>query len=294
MPIYLPEPDPTRPADGKGYNRLTLNAHMGVGGAQCALLPQSYPTLLESRDTRRARWGGFGWCIRERGECRDCRIFASTLDGPERQVPFNASRVLVRIETAFLDEAAFNARPVTALWMTDRPTDADYRTHGQKWGWSDLQRLKGWELGRQHRDEIGEGFWVHRTPYAPAPHVTVRTRRFRTFARHAFVVKGTRAALLTCHGDCRHDDGTLLNVIGHHTPQEVDDENVKVRGWQLSGLPTGSKNGRRLALAARTGSVSVTLIEGTQRLARLTFDGSQWSVDQIHGAATALLDHTER
>ncbi|MGG2460621.1 hypothetical protein ACO0M4_12520 [Streptomyces sp. RGM 3693] len=294
MPIYLPEPEPGRPSDGKGYNRLTLNAHMGLGGPQCALQPKSYTTLLESFDTRRARWGGFGSCIRQQRDCTNCPVMAATLDSPGEQVPFNPPLVLIRIESVIPDDAMFDAEPTTSLWMTDRPTDPDYRLHAQQWSWFRLQRLKGWELGRRHRDEISDAFWMHRTPYAPAPHVTVRTRRFKTFARHAFVVKGTRAALLTCHGDCRHDSGTLLNVIGHHAPQEVDDENVKVRGWQLSGLPTGSKNGRRLALTARTGSVSVTLIEGTQRLTQLTFDGSQWSVGQIHGAATALLDHTGR
>ncbi|MGD3111479.1 hypothetical protein [Streptomyces sp. YGL11-2] len=294
MPIYLPEPEPTRPADGKDYNRLSLNARMGVGGAQCALLPHSYPTLLESRDTRRARWGGFGCCIRGQADCRDCHVLAATLDAPSQQVRFNASTVLIRVETTFRDDASSNAQPTTALWMTDRPADADYRTYGQKWDWFNLQRLKGWELGRKHRDEIGEGFWMHRTPYAKAPHVDVRTREYEGFTRHAFVVAGTRAALLTCHGNCRHDDGALLNVIGHHTPIEVDDENVKVPWQQFSGLPAGNEHGRRLALAPRSGSVRVSLVEGPRRLAQLAFDGSQWSVEQIRGAAAALLDHVSQ
>lgn len=98
MPIHLPEPAPTRPADGKGFNRLSLNAHMGVGGAQCALLPRSYATLLESQDTRRARWGGFGSCTRGQGACGDCPVLT---DRPVREVAFNAPRVLLRVETLF-------------------------------------------------------------------------------------------------------------------------------------------------------------------------------------------------
>ncbi|GHE11455.1 hypothetical protein [Streptomyces alanosinicus] len=157
MPIYLPEPEPTRPADGKGYNRLSLNAHMGVGGAQCALQPKSWATLFESRDTRRARWGGFGSCTR-RGDCRTCPIMAASLDSSAEQVPFNAGRVLVRVESTFPDDAMFTVEPISTLWMTDRPTDPDYQAHGHKWDWFQLHRLRGWEVGRLHRDEIGEGF----------------------------------------------------------------------------------------------------------------------------------------
>ncbi|MGW0731894.1 hypothetical protein [Streptomyces sp. NPDC002851] len=292
MPIYLREPAPTRPADGKGYNRLSLNAHMGFGGAQCALQPKSWATLYESYDTRRARWGGFGHCIRN-GDCDTCSVFTASLDDSGERVPFNAPRVLVRIETAFPDGATSAAQPVTTLWMTDRPDDPDYRTHGQQWTWLRLQRLRGWELGRQYRDQIGPGFWMLRTPYAPAPHVEVRTQTRASLSRHAFMVGGTRAALLACYGRCRHDDGTLLNVIGHHTPDTVDDENLSLGWWQLT-VPAGTAQGRHLALAAHRGSARIALHEGQNRLATLSFTGSQWSADQIHAAATALLDRTGR
>ncbi|MFF4605195.1 hypothetical protein ACFY12_20985 [Streptomyces sp. NPDC001339] len=292
MPIYLPAPAPTRPADGKGYNRLTLNAHMGAGGAQCALQPKSWATLYESYDTRRARWGGFGLCIRN-GDCNACPVFTASLHDSGERAPFNAPRVLIRIETTLPDDTMFAAQPVTALWMTDRPDAPDYRTHGQKWTWLQLTRLRGWELGRRYRDQIGPGFWMLRTPYAPAPHVEVRTQARASLTRHAFMVGGTRAALLACYGRCRHDDGTLLNVIGHHTPGTVDDENLTLGRWQPT-VPAGIKQGRHLRREAHRGSARLALYEGRDRLATLSFTGSQWDAEQIHAAETALLDRTGR
>ncbi|GHE11453.1 hypothetical protein [Streptomyces alanosinicus] len=134
---------------------------------------------------------------------------------------------------------------------------------------------------------------MHRTPYAPAPHVDIRTRMYGSLTRHAFLVNGTRAALLTCLGRCRHDDGTLLNVIGHHTPDAVDDENVTVR-WSQLHLPNHAKDGRHLALGAHTGTVTITLHEGRHRLAALSFGGSQWTAEQVQLAAAELIDRTGR
>ncbi|MFD3667093.1 hypothetical protein [Streptomyces sp. NPDC058672] len=291
MPIHLPEPSPARPADGKGFNRLTLNAHIWAGGAQCALRPKSWPTLFESYDTRRARWGGFGHCIQQKPDCETCPVLTD-LDTSTEQVTFNSPRVLVRIETTIGPYAMFNAAPVTTLWMTDQPNDPDYRSNGQKWTWQRIRRLEGWELGRRWRDEIGEGFWLHRTAHAAAPHVEVRTKGRGTFTRHAFFVDQTRAALLTCYGQCRHDDGQLLNVIGHHTPEKANDDVLPLHSWQLN-LPSDPSQGRHLVIGVNGGACSVTLMAGRRTLARLSFSGSTWTPEQIHGAAAALLSHTE-
>ncbi|MFG2684282.1 hypothetical protein [Streptomyces sp. NPDC048392] len=288
MPIYLPEPAPTRPADGKGFNRLSLNAHIGAGGAQCALIPTSYPTLFESYDTRRARWGGFGPCIQRKPDCETCPVLTELGTSTEK-ITFNSPRVLVRIDTSVTPDASFNATPVTTLWMTDQPEDPQYRSNGQKWTWRRILHVKGWELGRRHRDELGDGFWLHRTAHAAAPHVEVRTKARQTSTRHAFFVNGTRAALLTCYSRCRHDEA-LLNSVGHHTPESTDDDAMTL-GWSQLRLPQDHRRGRHLQLRVNRGSCSVTLTEGSEVLARLEFSGSPWTAGQIQNAAAALTAH---
>lgn len=171
MPVFLPEPSPTRPPGG--WNRLSLNAHMGIG-AQCALQPTSYASLLESHNTFRARWGGFGSCVKDsrwegrQPDCETCPVWKALLGGAE-EMPFNAARVLVRIAQEYPDreDAPLTAPAVTRLWVTDRPEAEDYRAVGQEWTWGRLARLRGWELGRRHHDPISPGFWLHRTPAAP-------------------------------------------------------------------------------------------------------------------------------
>lgn len=142
MPIHLraPEYKPGGP-DGKGWNRLSLGAHYGSPSDQCALRPRSYGTLWESHNTRRARWGGFGPCIGD-GACDACPVFAA-LQTPTN-IDTSADQVLVRVTE--------NGTPVPTV-----------RVLGDKWTWADLVRLRGWRLGRQHRDEEGDGFWLTRT-----------------------------------------------------------------------------------------------------------------------------------
>ncbi|MFF3665434.1 hypothetical protein [Microtetraspora malaysiensis] len=80
MPIYLPAPaHDSRGPDGDGWNRLSLNAGPVYPG-QCALAPTSYATLWESQDTRRARWGGFGPCVRC-GDCTSCPAMSALRRG---------------------------------------------------------------------------------------------------------------------------------------------------------------------------------------------------------------------
>ncbi|MFE3185515.1 hypothetical protein ACFXKR_32255 [Streptomyces violascens] len=290
MPIHLAQPAPTRPADGKGFNRLTVNAHIWAGDAQCALRPKSWATLSESYDTRRAQWGGFGHCIRQAPDCETCPVLAD-LDTAAEQVPFNSPKVLVRIETVVDPKAMFTAEPVSTLWMTDRSDDPNYRSHGQKWTWLRIRHLKGWDLGRRHRDEIGEGFWLHRTPEAAPAHVEVRTKVRQTFTRHAYVVNGTRAALLTCYSRCRHKDGCLLNAIGHHVPEQADADALAL-DWRQLQLLRDLHGRRHLVLGANWGACGVTLMEGGEFRAQLAFSGSTWTAEQIQNAATALISHT--
>ena len=144
MPIYL-EPPAYKPGgpDGQGWNRLSLNAHMDGGLAQCALRPRSYGKLFESQDTRHARWTGFGVCVGE-GQCGTCPVLAAE---PTELRSFTRE-VLVRISDR------------GAPYVMNKP-EQGWSSLAQKWTWDDIARLRGWELGRRHNDEYGEGFWLH-------------------------------------------------------------------------------------------------------------------------------------
>jgi hypothetical protein len=144
MPIYLEAParKPGGP-DGKGWNRLSLNAHMGDGMAQCALRPRSYSTLYESQDTRLARWAGFGACVGD-GGCGTCPI----LSAEPIELRSFVRDVLVRIDDA------------GELYVMNKP-EQGWDSSAQRWTWDEIARLNGWRLGDRYADEHGEGFWLH-------------------------------------------------------------------------------------------------------------------------------------
>lgn len=148
MPIFLTAPahQPGGP-DGQGWNRLSAAVH--GPSAQCALRPRSHAALIESQDTRRARWGGFGPCARD-GHCEGCPIANAA---PRKLASFMPD-VLVRILR----------RPDgrTELHLMNRP-DQGWDSSSQVWTWDELARLQGWRIGHAHRDEHGEGFWLHTT-----------------------------------------------------------------------------------------------------------------------------------
>lgn len=146
MPIHLEAP--THQAggpDGNGWNRLSLNGHMGTPLDQCALRPTSYAHLLESQDTRRARWGNFGCCIKD-GDCNNCPILQTA---PKRLDSLD-DQVLVRIH------------PHDGhLYLMNRPEDG-WASGARRWTWAEVARIDGWTIGRRHNDEHSEGFWINR------------------------------------------------------------------------------------------------------------------------------------
>lgn len=146
MPIYLEAPTAhVKGADGKGWNRLSLSAHIGTSSARCALRPTSYETLVESQDTRRASWGsGFGLCV-SAGECGSCPLASAE---PTTLRAFT-DRVLVRVDD--------HNRPHLM-----NHAEKGWDSTSQLWTWEELSRLNGWRVGRRHRDEHGEGFWLDR------------------------------------------------------------------------------------------------------------------------------------
>ncbi|MGA5599591.1 hypothetical protein ACPCUF_00895 [Streptomyces griseoincarnatus] len=292
MPIYLPAPEaPAGGPDGKGWNRLSLNAHGGLP-AQCALRPRRWGALLESQDTRRARWGGFGPCIR-RGDCEQCPLRRALNEHPT-VVEVNAPRVLVRVEPLYADDRVmFNAGPDGwRLWVTTGPDDRDYRDR-KPWSWEDAARVLGWDLGRPYIDEHGEGFWLERTTRVPAFGCRITTRKWPSFTRHAFIVDKTRVALLHHYGDCQHGE-ELLNAVSHACPgpDGADEERVSVH-WRDAGTVTPRPaGGLRIGVDFQPMTVRVVAVEGVnEQQARLTLTGSGWTADRVLAAGVALRDH---
>jgi hypothetical protein len=148
MPIYLPAPSHRNGGpDGQGWNRIALGS---LAGDQCALRPRDYSHLLESQDTRRAGYGGYGPCIAD-GKCETCPIFqAAPLDLQSLD-----NRILVRVHP-------HDGR----LYLMNRPEDR-WASLGLRWTWQDLARLNGWEIGRRYRDEHSDGFWLERAETKP-------------------------------------------------------------------------------------------------------------------------------
>jgi hypothetical protein len=159
--IYLEPPahDPRGP-DGQGWNRLSLNAHMGRPAGRCALRPRTYPTLWESmRNTAHCRWewgSGYARCHRQ-GRCGDCPVLAAA----PRTYHAAAAQVLVRIRELGEPSDLIPGGIRSELWLMEHPK-GDRETPGQRWSWDEIRRLDGWRIGRAHRDARSAGFWIHK------------------------------------------------------------------------------------------------------------------------------------
>jgi len=151
--IYLKAPDDYKPGgpDGQGWNRLSLNAHMGRPHDRCALRPRTYAALVESQDTRRAQWGACFDICTNGGSCVDCPLFSA----PSTRVPWDGvgGRVLVRIQER-------GDRPDRLHVMQD--AEAGWDSRSLVLTWEAVARLDGWSIGRQMRDEVSAGFWLLR------------------------------------------------------------------------------------------------------------------------------------
>lgn len=148
MPIYLPAPaPPSRGPDGQGWNRTYLGS---LAGEQCALRPRDYTHLIESQDTRRARYGGYGPCINS-GKCDGCPVLRR-----RKTLTSFDDRVLVRVHE-------MDGRP----YLMNRPEDG-WASLAQRWTWEELSRLEGWSFGPRYHDEHGSGFWLLRAEISGA------------------------------------------------------------------------------------------------------------------------------
>jgi hypothetical protein len=164
VPVFLEPPRPApRGPDGQGWNRLSLNAHIGLPAAQCALQPRSYPHLVESQDTRKARWGGYGRCVTA-GDCLSCRV----LTGPGRALVRDTGRVLARLRPGRMVGDLVVQQSADRVFLVDDPA-AGWDTGLEEWAWHELARLDGWTVGRAFRDVHSDGFWlIAAAPPGPA------------------------------------------------------------------------------------------------------------------------------
>lgn len=290
MPIFLPAPEaPAAGPDGKGWNRLSLNAHFGFP-AQCALRPRTWGGLIIAQDTRRAVWGNHGRCIR-RGQCDGCPVRTALYDQCT-VVPVNAARVLVRVEIVYAPGTRFTGPAGYRLWMTTGPDDRDYQ-HRTPWTWEDATRVRGWELGPFYCDELGEGFWLERTEAVPATGCTVITRHRPHSTLHGIRVARTRIAHLHCTGGCAHGP-ELLNALTHACPgpEGADENRVPVRWSQVSQM--GPAPSDRLHFFADVQNMHVTLSarrDAFDERARITLTGSGWTLDRVRAVRDALAEH---
>lgn len=171
MPIFLEAPKykPGGP-DGKGWNRLSVNAHMGTKSDQCALQPRTWGTLREAKElgSSRAQWGSYGRCTAD-GDCAACPILAAK---PLTMGAFG-DRVLVR----FLERINADGNLVaTELWLMNREEDG-WASFGYLTTWEKLLRLADWKVGPRYSDQHSDGFWLFKEDPAtsdgrpsPCPH----------------------------------------------------------------------------------------------------------------------------
>ncbi|MGW0899736.1 hypothetical protein ACWD0G_22610 [Streptomyces goshikiensis] len=206
-----------------------------------------------------------------------------------RALEVGGDRVLVRVETTY-SEGLFNATVSSQLWMTSGPDAVGRLDGGRPWTWAEVSRLEGWELGRRYRDVVGEGFWLHRTTAAPAPHTEVRSRAVGTSVRHAFLTAGTRACLMICMGGCRHN-GKLLAAIAHHIPPGADD--LVAPPLPAPDPSEQADEGWRVRHPAATPDVML-LEEAGQPIIRVSISGSQWTATRLHSVGAALLSRVRR
>ncbi|GAA4226051.1 hypothetical protein GCM10022254_09690 [Actinomadura meridiana] len=159
MPTYLPVPaDWGRSPDGKGWNRLSLNAHIGTPAGRCSLVPITASAYWETMNRRPcAEWGScYGRCPRSPtwlgGPWPDCST--CPIQGRRTHLEAFDPRVLVR----YFPERGHPDQQAETAHLMNRPDDFDSRS--QWWTWADLAALEGWVFDGTHVDEFSRGYWI--------------------------------------------------------------------------------------------------------------------------------------
>lgn len=289
MPLRLDPPryGPAGP-DGKGWNRLSLNAHFD-SPHHCGLLPTSFATLFEAR-TGRQRWGGYERCVSS-GPCTSCTVYRTSRAGPHLSGwPSGTPLLLGRVRDwprtpglEFADPAAGRSSVHLHTWQGAET--------GVRVEWPVLAAAADLALTWQFRDEDGEAFWLVRLNPAVAE-VTVRSKAYEQHTRHVLYTGGgrRRLALVKCHGTCAHEDWHL-----RHLAADLSDLVDAAPGGGLTGasaFPELLPGLRSFALCHADGTTTI------RHAASRDFGASTMTVDAYvptsSDLAAALLAHLAR
>lgn len=210
-PLFLPQPDPYPDGpDGKGWSRLTLNAHMDVRN-QCGLLPIRFASLFESR-TGRQRWGGYERCRMGRASCSTCPVQEAARKHEPIEWPAGTPLCLGRVRPWALTPGALLADPAQGRSYVELLTWQNVST-GVSVNWPDLRDDFRVQFSWTFVDAEGEAFWVVRSD-PDAEDAPVHTSRSGNITEHTVHGRAGEplVATLRCHGVCAHDDWRLRHL----------------------------------------------------------------------------------
>lgn len=285
MPLRLDPPHhgPAGP-DGKGWNRLSLNAHFNTP-RHCGLRPTNFTTLFEAR-TGRQHWGGYERCVSS-GPCTSCTIYRTSSGHPQLPGwPARTPLLLGRVRDwprapvpGFADPAAGRSSVHLHTWQGSET--------GVRVEWPDLAAAADLVMTWKFRDQEGDAFWLVRLNSAVAE-VAVRSKAYGQHTRHILYTSGgrRRLALLKCHGTCAHEDWHL-----RHLAADLADL-VDATPAGAAALPELLPGVQLFSLSHIDGTTAITHAAGRD------FGASTMSVDAYVPTSsrltTALLAHVAR
>ncbi|WP_369228432.1 hypothetical protein AB5J52_48145 (plasmid) [Streptomyces sp. R39] len=288
MPTFLEQPTYPRGPDGRGWNRLSLNAHFDQLH-QCGWQPRRFTTLFEAL-TNRQHWGGFGRCFAGRpGVCGSCPVQLRRLayeDGIEW--PTGVPLLLARVKPWPLTPGAFFADPAAgrsslelSTWRGGPPI--------LKAGWTEVLNTRNRTISWCWQDDQGEAFWLVRF-HPAADTAVVLSEKLGTGIRHDLynAPGGQRLAVLTCHGCCAHEGYHLQHLaadLADHPGHAVRLAPDAMLPERLPGVP--------LVRIEHSGKTTVIRRDRSREYGSSTVQVS-WDVPFDETTATALAAHTVR
>ncbi|WP_446046433.1 hypothetical protein [Streptomyces olivaceus] len=305
MPVYLDNPHAYSPhgPDGKGWNRLSLNAHFDTP-AHCGLRPIRFATLFESR-TGRQRWGGFERCIgaklaplpapaassdTPRVRCGSCPVYQNAREHPPLpNWPGQAPLALGRVRDWPRTPGMWIADPAAGRSSVQLHTWQDQDT-GMAVDWSDLAVAAEIRMTWQFHDRDGDAFWIVRLN-SGAEQTVVHTTEHQDHTRHVlYAADARRLAGVKCYGRCAHEEwhlrhlaADLGDLAGTTSPNE---------GTAAPNLPERLPGVPSVSLAPGDGGAVITRTTSRDCAASVTTVTAD--VPNSPGVTVALLAHIAR